>query len=165
MNLFGIVDTISKWSGKLFLWLAWALMAVVVYTTSMRYFFGKPPIWGFETSLFIYGALILFGMAYTHAQDEHVRIDIVTVHLPSRAKLILELLGYILFFFPFVIIVITNSIDYAASSWSARETSIDPWHPPLYPLKTVIPVAFFLLFIQGVADFIQKITMALKGKV
>ncbi len=164
MSLLKVVDAISEWSGRIFAWLAVALPAVVVYGTLMRYLFHKPPIWTFEMTVFIYAALFLLGMAYTLLHDAHARIDVFVVHAPLRMRLILDIFSYLVFFFPFVVVVILQSIDFAAWSWVRRETSFFPWHPPVYPVKTIIPVAFFLLFLQGLADFIRKINLAIRGQ-
>jgi TRAP-type mannitol/chloroaromatic compound transport system permease small subunit len=36
------------------------------------------------------------------------------------------------------------------------------WMPILYPFKTVMPVAVFLLLLQGVSEFLKSV-LALKG--
>ncbi len=164
MSVLKIIDTISEWMGKIFGWLSLMLVLVVVYGTFMRYFFSKPPVWAFETSVFIYAGLFMLGISYTHLVDAHCRIDVFVTHSSLRTRVILDLLSYLVFFFPFVIILIINSTNYAAFSWERRETSFFPWHPPIYPFKALIPVAFSFLFLQGLADFIRKIRVAVRGK-
>jgi TRAP-type mannitol/chloroaromatic compound transport system permease small subunit len=64
-----------------------------------------------------------------------------------------------------MVVLLVKGIDYAAFSWSLKETSTaGAWSPPLYPLKTVLPVAIFLLMLQGVAEFIRALGLAVRGK-
>ena len=75
----------------------------------------------------------------------------------------LDIVTYILFFFPFLFVILYEGIKYAANSWAMRETSWSVFAPPLYPIKTVIPVMAFLLLIQGVAVFLRQLHIAIKG--
>jgi TRAP-type mannitol/chloroaromatic compound transport system permease small subunit len=53
----------------------------------------------------------------------------------------------------------------ASHSWSIGELSdASPWRPPLYPLKTVIPVTALLLLIQGVSEFLKSLYAARTGQ-
>ncbi|GAH80376.1 unnamed protein product [marine sediment metagenome] len=42
-----------------------------------------------------------------------------------------------------------------------RSTSV--WHPPLYPLKLTMPIAAFLILLQGLAKFIRDLNAAIMG--
>lgn len=41
-------------------------------------------------------------------------------------------------------------------SWQGMEHSQSPWAPPIYPFKTFMPIAFFLLFLQGISEAIKS---------
>jgi TRAP-type mannitol/chloroaromatic compound transport system permease small subunit len=45
---------------------------------------------------------------------------------------------------------------FSIQSWQQLELyPQSPWMPPIYPLKTVIPVTILLLLIQGVAELLK----------
>ena len=44
-------------------------------------------------------------------------------------------------------------------SWSQREISSDPGGLPRYPLKTVVPIAFFLVGLQGISEIIKRLAI------
>jgi TRAP-type mannitol/chloroaromatic compound transport system permease small subunit len=46
-----------------------------------------------------------------------------------------------------------------------RETSWSAWGPPLYPIKTVIPITAGLLLLQGISEVVKKIIFLSKGEV
>jgi TRAP-type mannitol/chloroaromatic compound transport system permease small subunit len=69
----------------------------------------------------------------------------------NQAKI--DLVLYILFFFPGVTALIIAGWKYAARSWSYAEVSVNsPAGVPIYQFKTVIVAAGILLFIQGLAQ-------------
>jgi len=41
---------------------------------------------------------------------------------------------------------------------------ISMWSPPIYPFKTIIPIASFLLFLQGVAQFVRALRTIFRGE-
>ena len=53
----------------------------------------------------------------------------------------------------------------AWSSLIVLETSgRTPWEPPLYPIKMTIPIAAFLLLLQGLAGFARNLATVVKGR-
>jgi TRAP-type mannitol/chloroaromatic compound transport system permease small subunit len=46
-----------------------------------------------------------------------------------------------------------------------KETSWSVWGPPLYPIKTVIPVTAALLLLQGISDVTKRIIFLKTGEV
>jgi len=39
-----------------------------------------------------------------------------------------------------------------------------PWASPLWPVKLSVPLAAFLMFLQGLAQYIRTLTLAFTGK-
>jgi TRAP-type mannitol/chloroaromatic compound transport system permease small subunit len=102
--------------------------------------------------------------AFTLLYQSHVSIDIIYGRFSPRTRGILDILTHLIFFFPFCIIVFTQGIVFAQTSWLIGETS-DSAALRVVPLvKTVIPITFGLLLLQGLANFIRSIRLAVKGK-
>jgi len=158
------IDLISEWSGRIFAWLIVPLTLLVVFEVITRRFLGSPTIWTFETTQFIYGAHFMLLAGYTLLHGAHVGIDVFTKRLPSKVQAGITSALYIVLFFPFVAVLTQKGILFAASSWQMAETSWSAFHPPLYPIKTVIPVAGFLLGIQGLSEFIKSMVFLVKGE-
>ena len=54
------------------------------------------------------------------------------------------------------------SFDFAAESWAVKEYSNKSiWQPPLYPIKSVIPIAVGLVWLQNLAEFLRALLVAL----
>jgi TRAP-type mannitol/chloroaromatic compound transport system permease small subunit len=85
--------------------------------------------------------------------------------MKPRTQATLDLVLYILFFLPGVIALIYAGIDYAAISWRINEHSnVTAEGPPVYPFKTVIPIAGVLVLIQGLAEIARCIVCLQTGE-
>lgn len=162
-SVVGFIDGISLWSGKVMSYLLFPLIAILVYGVVVRYVFDKPIIWGHETSVFIFGTIGFMAGAYALHRKAHVRVDIVYNRLPPRGRAVVDVSMALLFFY-FIIVLLWKGEAYAAHSIAVLEHTGSPWNPVLYPFKTVIPVAAFLILLQGVAKFIRDIFFAIHGR-
>src|SRR3982074_306713 len=158
-------DHISTWTGKAMAWLVMILMTVVCVEVFKRYILNAPTAWIFDATNMMYGTLFMMCGAYTLAQDAHVRGDFLYGSMKPRTQATLDLILYILFFLPGVIALIYAGIDYAAISWRINEHSnVTSEGPPVYPFKTVIPIAGVLVLIQGLAEIVRCIVCLKEGR-
>jgi TRAP-type mannitol/chloroaromatic compound transport system permease small subunit len=75
-------------------------------------------------------------------------------------------LGYLIIFFPIMIVLVFASYDMAKDAYEIREVSqFTPWQPILWPFKSVLCVGFVLLVLQGIAEFIRSLVLLIKGEV
>jgi TRAP-type mannitol/chloroaromatic compound transport system permease small subunit len=73
-----------------------------------------------------------------------------------RVQASVDLLLYLVAFFPGILALISVGAQWAAESWRIRELSFTTAAaPPIYPLKSIIPIAGVLMAIQGVAETIR----------
>jgi len=158
-------DLISDCTGKIFSYLVLPLTLLIVFEVITRRFFNAPTIWTFELSNFLYGSHFMLVAAYGLLYKAHVSIDIISSRFSKKTQEKLHLLCYCTMFFPFVIIILYYGVGFAAESWSMWENSWSVWGPPLYPIKTVIPVTAGLLLMQGISDVLKKIIFLSTGEV
>lgn len=164
-SVLGLVDSISSKVGKLASFFLLLLMATVLYEVLARYAFGAPTIWSFKLTTFLYGGACILGGAWVLHRNRHVSIDILSLRLSPKAGAIVNLVAYSLLFFPFIGIIVWKGIEQAVWSWSMWECEYEtPWQAPLYPIKTVIPIAVFLLLLQGIAKWTRELFFVIKGK-
>jgi TRAP-type mannitol/chloroaromatic compound transport system permease small subunit len=157
-------DRVSEWSGRGAAWLIWIVMGLCVYEIFTRRFFGSPHIWTYEVTNIFYGTHFMILAAYTLLYRGHVSIDLLYGRLSPRTKVILDIINYLVFFFPFISVLLYVGMDSAISSWGYHErTSIGL--PYIYPLlKTVTPAAALLLLIQGLSELAKMLFPAVKGE-
>jgi TRAP-type mannitol/chloroaromatic compound transport system permease small subunit len=164
-RLLHAVDGISTWVGKAAAWLIIVLMAVVCVEVFKRYIVNMPTAWIFDAENMLYGSLFMLCGAYTLAQNAHVRGDFLYSSMRPRTQASLDLVLYIVFFIPGIAALIYAGTDYAADSWRIGEHStVTAEGPPVYPFKTVIPIAGALVMLQGFAEIVRCIVCLKTGE-
>ncbi|HJV74912.1 MAG TPA: TRAP transporter small permease subunit [Noviherbaspirillum sp.] len=159
------VDKISSWVGQAFAWLALALTLLISWEVFSRYVLNKPNPWSFDLMIMMYGTLIMMAGAYTLAKNGHVRGDVLYGFFPPRLQASIDLTLYIVFFIPGIVALVWAGYTYAAESWAINEHStLTANGPPLYPFKTVIPIAGLLLLIQGIVEIIRCVICLRQGE-
>ena len=157
------IDSINEWVGKVFPFLVLFMMIVVTYEVVARYVFNKPTQWAHELGMFMYGTACMLAGAYVLLYKAHVNLDLLYARVTRRRQAILDLITAPVFFFV-VILIIWYGTDFAHNSWKMLEISSSPWHPPYYPIKTIIPLAALLLLLQGVVKFIRDLYFVIHRK-
>jgi TRAP-type mannitol/chloroaromatic compound transport system permease small subunit len=159
------VDKISTFVGKTFSWLIVSLTFLITYEIFSRYALDAPHAYAFDMMLQMYGTLFMMSGAYTLSKNSHVRGDVLYGFFPPRLQAGLDLTLYIVFFLPGVTALCWAGYTYAAESWAIREySSITSEGPPIYPFKTVIPVAGAFLLVQGIVEIIRCVLCLKHGQ-
>ena len=159
-----IIDTISEYTGRFCRWAVVVLASVMCFEVFSRYVLNRPTIWSFETSIMLYAFFFMMCASYALLYKAHVAIDFFYERLTKKGQAILDIISTTLFFFPFLIVVLVEGTKFALDSWMILETSWSDFAPPLYPIKTVIPVTALLLLLQGFAGFYRNIQIVLTGE-
>ena len=158
------IDGISTWIGKLAAWLIVGLMLLVCVEVFKRYMMNMPTAWIFDASNMLYGTLFMMCGAYTLAQNGHVRGDFLYSSMKPRTQATLDLVLYLAFFLPGVAALVYAGYDYASHSWQINEHSnVTADGPPVYPFKTIIPIAGAFLLLQGLAEIVRCIVCLQTG--
>ena len=104
-----------------------------------------------------YNLIFLLAAAGLLARDGHIRVDILNVSLPQRLRLWIDIVGHALLLIPFCLLMLWFAWDYVMRAWSRLQVSPHPDGLPLYPIKTVILIAFVLLVLQAVSEIIKRV--------
>ena len=164
-KLFLLVDKVSTKVGHAFSWLILALTLMISWEVFSRYVLDHPHPWAFDVMIMMYGAMFMMSGAYTLSKNGHVRGDVLYGFFPPRLQAGLDLALYILFFIPGVVALAWAGYTYAAESWAIKEISnITADGPPVYPFKTIIPLAGAMLLVQGVVEILRCIVCLQKGE-
>jgi len=163
-NLLLFVDSVSTWVGKAFSWLIVALTLLISWEVFSRYALDHPHAWAFDVMIMLYGTLFMMAGAYTLSKNGHVRGDVLYGFFPPRLQAGLDLSLYLLFFIPGVVAFVWAGYNYAAESWVINEHSnITADGPPIYPFKTIIPIAGAFILVQGVVEIIRCVICLRQG--
>ena len=160
-----LVDKISTWVGQAFSWLIVALTLHISWEVFSRYVLDHPRAWAFDAMIMMYGTLFMMAGAYTLAKSGHVRGDVIYGFFTPRAQAILDLTLYIVFFIPGPVALTYAGYFYASEPWAINEHSnITAEGPPVYPFKTVIPLAGAFVLVQGIVEIIRCVICIKRGE-
>ncbi|MEQ3755649.1 MAG: TRAP transporter small permease subunit [Planktomarina sp.] len=158
------IEGLSLWVGRSFGWCILILTLSVSYEVFVRYVLNSPTVWAFDMMIQMYGALFLMCGAYALAQDNHVRADVIYRLFPVKVQASLDFVLYFLFFFPGVIALAWYGWEIASDSWRYKEVSFNsPASIQIYFFKSLIPIAGFLLALQGVAELLRCVMVFRTG--
>jgi TRAP-type C4-dicarboxylate transport system permease small subunit len=134
-------------------------MLAVIYEVVMRYFLNRPTSWVLEVVEWCQVWMTFLSAAWVLKEKSHVTIDIVAARLKPRARAILE--------------VVTSSVGALVCltmAWFGGQVVWDHFarrgveatllQAPKGPLLLVIPLGFFLMFLQ----FLRRIISLLRGR-
>ena len=158
------VDKVSTWVGHAFSFLIVALTLHVAWEVFRRYALDSPRAWAFDVMIMMYGTLFMMAGAYTLSRNGHVRGDVLYSFFMPRTQATVDLILYVIFFIPGVVALAWAGYTYAAESWAILEHSnITSEGPPVYPFKTVIPIAGTILLLQGLVEIVRCIVCIKQG--
>ena len=157
------VDRFSTWVGKTFAWCVVLLVVLITWEVFSRYVLNKPHAWVLDAQIMLYGAMFMTAGAYTLRKNGHVRGDVLYGFFQPRTQAIVDLTLYIIFFLPGVIAMTWAGWIYAGESLAIREQTFSADPLPLYPFKYIIPLAGFMLLVQGVAEIIRCVQCIQRG--
>jgi len=138
---------------------------MITWEVFSRYVLNNPHPWAFDVMSMMYGTLFMMAGAYTLSKNGHVRGDVLYGFFPPRLQAGLDLLLYLVFFIPGVVAMAWAGFHYAGDSWAIREYSnVTANGPPVYPFKTVIPIAGGLLLLQGLVEIVRCVICLQNGE-
>ena len=164
-NLLLFIDKVSTWIGQFFSWLILALTLMISWEVFSRYVLDSPHAWAFDVMSMMYGSLFMMAGAYTLSKNGHVRGDVLYGFFPPRLQAWFDLTLYFLFFIPGVFALAYAGYGFAADSWAINEHSnVTANGPPVYPFKTILPIAGAFLLAQGLVEIVRCIVCIKQGE-
>lgn len=149
------VEKLNSFLAKSLAWLTGAMAVVIFIIVVGRSVFDVGSIAIQESITYMHTCVFMVCLAYTAQEGGHVRVDIFYRRMNNINKAWVDVCGAVLFLLPFSLFLFAISWHFVINSWQIKEGSIDPGGiPALYLMKTLIPLAAFLLALRGIAEVI-----------
>ena len=142
-------------------WLTLAMVLIGAFNALARYGDRFLPVrlssngW-IELQWYFFSLVFLAAAPHALRLESHVRVDVFYGRLSIRGKAWIDLVGGLLFLLPFCIFAFWLAWPSAMQSLDIRETSPDPGGLSRWPIKLAVPIAFFMLSLQGVAEVLRR---------
>ena len=153
------IDRMNTMIGRLVMWLILAATLVSAGNAISRKAFDLSSNAFLELQWYLFGAAYLFAAAYTLQRNEHIRIDIISNHLPKSVRHGIELFGHVFMLLPFCALIVWETWPNAMDSYRINEGSSNYGGLIVWPAKACIVGGFALLFLQGISELIKRIAV------
>jgi TRAP-type mannitol/chloroaromatic compound transport system permease small subunit len=153
------IDTTNRWIGKRIAWLILAAVLVSALNAIVRKAFDTSSNSWLELQWVLFSVVFLLCSPWTLLDNEHIRIDIVNQMLPKPVRSAIDVVGHALFLLPLCIIMVTTGIPFFWRSWLINEQSGNAGGLPQWPSKSLLMIAFALLFLQGLSELIKRLAV------
>lgn len=152
-----ILDAFLNAIGRVVEWLVVPLTLLLVYEVVTRRIFNNPNIWTVTVATQIYALHFLLYSPTALLKGAHVRVDIIYQAVGVRGRAILDIISYVVFLLIPSLVFFREGYKYAAVAWTRKQVTQSLDRIPLYPIKTVIPIMFGLLFLAALSQFFKRI--------
>lgn len=150
------ITAINRWIAGAVSILVFVMVAVISYEVVARYFFDAPTVWAMELATLLFGPYFLLAGPYLLHTAGHVNVDILHSRLSAKTASILDCFTHSLIVLVSAVFIY-YSLPVAMNAYNSGETSFTAWNPIIWPVKALIPVAFFMLLLQAVAEAIRAV--------
>ena len=150
------IDQLNDRFGVLASWLVLLAVLISAGNAIIRYSFSISSNAWLEIQWYLFTGMVMLGEATTFRLNEHVRVDVLYAMYPNRVRLWLDFWGGILFLLPMCLIIGWNSLELFFNSFLQNEISSNAGGLLRWPARIMIPIGFFLLFLQGISEIIKR---------
>jgi TRAP-type mannitol/chloroaromatic compound transport system permease small subunit len=153
------VDATNRVIGRVTMYLIFAMMGILLLSSTSRTFFSTSYIWTVEMAQFMLAAYYLLGGGYSMQLDSHVRMDLLYSRWSPRKQALADAItsGFLLFYLVFLLVGGISSTIYAISYGQKNYSS---WAPPLAPIKVIMCIGITLMLLQVIAVFFKDVAKA-----
>lgn len=152
------IGGINRLIGNIFSWLALAIVLVCFSVVVQRYAFSTTRLWMQDLYVWLNGAMFTAVAGFALLRGDHVRVDIFYRPASLRWKAVADIVGVVLFLWPFTYVVTSYGLPYVQRSWRIFEGSANiGGMPGLFILKSFILVFAAVVALQGVAMIARSI--------
>ena len=151
------IEALIDATGRLTLWLALAMIALVAVNVLLRYTMSLGSVWAQELEWHLLAAMIMLGIGHALQRGEDVRVDLFYARYGPRARWWVDLASLLLLL-AMALLLFKLSLGYVAQSWAVDERSADPGGIPWrWAVKSLIPLGFGMVTLHAVAATIRML--------
>lgn len=157
LRLSRLIDGLTRLVGKTTLWLVLAASLISAANAVMRKAFNISSNAYLEIQWYLFAAVFLLGAGYVLMQNAHVRIDVVANKLKMRTRILIDIIGIVVFLLPMCWFMIEFSWPLVRNAFVSGEVSSNAGGLIRWPVYAMVPAGFALLALQAISELIKRI--------
>ena len=150
------VDAVNRVLGFWVMYLALAMMGLLLFASITRYVFNVPFVWIIEMSQFLMAAYYILGGGYSLQADAHVRMDVLYERWKPKTRAFMDsITAFFLVFY--LAYMVRGGLASSLYSLKYNQTNYSAWAPPMAPIKIIMTVGIVLMLLQAIAIFFRDV--------
>ena len=152
------VDALNRVVGRLAMYLVFAMMGILLYSSFTKTFFTQP-LWVLEMAQFTMVAYYLLGGGYSMQLDSHVRMDLLYGRWSEKTKAAADAVT-VLCLISYLVLLLYGGLSSSEYALKYGEESYSSWAPLMAPIKIIMSIGIALMLLQVVATFFRNLAKA-----
>jgi TRAP-type mannitol/chloroaromatic compound transport system permease small subunit len=157
LALSALIDRANERIGHAIYWLVLVAVLVSCINAVIRKAFNWSSNSLLEIQWYLFSAIFLFCAGYTLLKNQHVRIDVISGRLSSRAQAWIDILGTLFFLLPMAVLIMYLSWPVFIQAYERHEVSTNAGGLIIWPARLMVPIGFLLLAAQGISELIKRV--------
>lgn len=152
------VDAVGHAVGRFAMYLIFAMLGILLYSSISRTVFDVPLIWVVEMAQFTMAAYYILGGAYSMQLDSHVRMDLLYTRWSPRTRSLVDMVTILCLVF-YLAVLLVGAVSSTVYALEYGQTNYSTWAPPLAPIKIVMTAGIALVLLQAIAMFFKDLAV------
>lgn len=151
-----VVDSMNRRIGRVMMYGIFVMMGILLWSSISKTFF-LPSLWTLEMAQFAMVAYYMLGGPYSIQMGSNVRMDLIYGEWSDRKKAQIDAMT-VLFLIVYLVFLLWGgweSLMYSFKYGGERSSSV--WRPYMWPIKSIMVLAIFLMLLQAISEFFKDI--------
>ena len=149
--------TLSRFCGTVATVLLISAILVIINMVVERYVFNLTTSWQTEYVIYSLAGATFIGSPYVLLEKGHVNVELLPHYLDYKGKLILAIICSVLSLI-FCTVIFVLACHLWIDAYTNNHTTGTLWNAPLWKLYISLPIGFFVMILQYLADIISLVT-------
>jgi TRAP-type C4-dicarboxylate transport system permease small subunit len=151
------VHSLSRLCGTVATLLLISAIMAIIHMVVQRYIFNLTTSWQTEYVIYALAGATFIGSPFVLLEKGHVNVELLPYYLGPKGKLILAIICSVLSLM-FCIVIFILSCEVWLDAYVNNHTTGTLWNAALWKLYISLPIGFFVMILQYVADIVSLIT-------
>ncbi len=157
LRLSRLIDALTDRFAEIAKWAVLASCVISAGNAVVRYLVNYSSNAWLEIQWYLFAGCVMLGAAQVLRLNEHVRVDVIYGQYSGRWQALVDLLGFILFLMPVMVLMIYFAWPLFLQMYNTGEMSSNSGGLIRWPAMLLLPVGFFLVLLQGLSEIIKRV--------
>ncbi len=150
------VEALNRILGKFAMYLVFAMMGILLFSSVFRTIFNVPHIWAVEMAQFTMAAYYFLGGGFSMMPGAHVRMDVLYSKWTPKKRAVTDAMTiFCKIFYPAVLLI--GGLSSTLYSLEYGQRNYSSWGPLVAPSKIIMVIGIFMILLQAIAIFFRDL--------